>query len=52
VTARKVYDFKVVDVDLEPEQPRPVEAALEQLLAGPPHPDPWWQAGIDEALET
>ena len=41
-----------MDVELQPEQPDEVEAAVFGLLAGPERPDPWWQAGIDEALET
>jgi hypothetical protein len=42
-----------MDVDLSPEQPEQVEAAIARLLdAGPGEPDPWWQAGIDEALDT
>ena len=40
-----------MDVELTPEQPLQVVAAVEQLLTGaPPSPDPWWQAGIDESL--
>jgi hypothetical protein len=50
-----------VDLELTPLQPEPVERAVGQVLAeaggvGDPRsgaaPDPWWQAGIDEALET
>ena len=44
-----------VDVQLEvrPEQPAAVEAALAELLAREPQtPDPWWQAGIEDALRT
>jgi hypothetical protein len=43
-----------VDVELTPEQPGPVVAAIESLMGPPPstEPDPWWQAGLDEALET
>jgi hypothetical protein len=42
-----------VDVELVPEQPEAVVAAVTTALAAaPPSPDPWWQAGIDEALET
>ena len=38
-------------VELEPEQPEPVARAVEELLRGEdPEPDPWWQAGIDDAL--
>ena len=40
-----------MDVQLDPEQPQPVaEAVAELLRAGELEPDPWWQAGIDEAL--
>jgi hypothetical protein len=43
-----------VDVELTPPQPAEVEAAIAAALAagGPAAPDPWWQAGVDEALET
>jgi hypothetical protein len=43
-----------VDVELIPAQPAEVEAAIAAALAfnRSPEPDPWWQAGIDEALET
>ena len=40
-----------MELDLTPEQPAPVVAAIGELLATPaPEPDPWWQAGLDEAL--
>jgi hypothetical protein len=39
-----------VDVELEPEQPHEVARAVQELLAeGRPAPDPWWQAGIEDA---
>lgn len=42
-----------MELELTPEQPAPVTEAVGALLATPePAPDPWWQAGIDEALET
>jgi hypothetical protein len=43
-----------VDVELTPEQPPEVAAAIAAALAsgGQPAADPWWQAGVDEALET
>jgi hypothetical protein len=42
-----------VDVELEPEQPDEVSRAVEELLADSrPTPDPWWQAGIEEAIEA
>jgi hypothetical protein len=43
-----------VDVELIPAQPIEVESAIAAAI-GPDclsEPDPWWQAGIDEALET
>jgi hypothetical protein len=40
-----------MDVELDPPQPAPVaEAVAEALAGGPAQPDPWWRAGIDEAL--
>jgi hypothetical protein len=43
----------VVELELSPEQPSAVAAAVAALLADPPPcPDPWWQAGLDAALET
>jgi hypothetical protein len=43
-----------VDLELTPEQPGPVVEAIESLVALPPpvEPDPWWRAGLEEALET
>jgi len=43
-----------VDVELTPAQAPEIAAAIAAAVAseGPPEPDPWWQAGIDEALET
>jgi hypothetical protein len=43
-----------VDVELIPAQPAEVAAAIAAALGadGSPEPDPWWQAGTDEALET
>ena len=40
-----------MDVELQPDQPPEVVAAVEQLLeGGAGQPDPWWQAGIGESL--
>ena len=37
-------------LELEPEQPEPVVRAIEEVVRDEPaEPDPWWQAGIDEA---
>jgi hypothetical protein len=42
-----------MDVETTPEQAEPVLAALAEALGGrEPGPDPWWQAGLEEALET
>ena len=43
-----------MDVELTPAQAPEVEAAIAAVVApdGQAQPDPWWQAGIDEALET
>jgi hypothetical protein len=43
-----------MDVELIPVQAPEVEAAIAAVVAPemPAAPDPWWQAGIDEALET
>jgi hypothetical protein len=43
-----------VDVQVIPAQPAEVEAAIAAAMAidRSSEPDPWWQAGIDEALET
>ena len=40
-------------LELDPEQPPAVARVLGELLdAGHGGPDPWWQAGIDEALDS
>jgi hypothetical protein len=40
-----------VEVETTPPQPDEVEAAIARaLVEAPAEPDPWWQAGIDEAL--
>jgi hypothetical protein len=43
-----------VDVELIPAQGPEIEAAIAAALSAeePTASDPWWQAGIDEALET
>jgi hypothetical protein len=43
-----------MDVELIPAQAPEVEAAIAAVVASdaPAAPDPWWRAGIDEALET
>lgn len=40
-----------MDVELDPPQPEPVAEAVEAALGeAATAPDPWWKAGIDEAL--
>jgi hypothetical protein len=42
-----------VELEAAPEQPIEVIQAVAELLESVrPVPDPWWQAGIAEALET
>jgi hypothetical protein len=41
-----------MDVELEPDQPGEVARTVAQLLQTEREPDPWWQSGIDEALDT
>ncbi len=43
-----------MDVELTPAQAPEIEAAIVAAVAAGDSaaPDPWWQAGIDEALET
>jgi hypothetical protein len=40
-----------MDVELTPAQAPEVAAAIAAAVAAAA-PDPWWQAGIDDALET
>jgi hypothetical protein len=46
--------ISAVDVELIPAQPAEVQAAIAAAMAADrsAEPDPWWQAGIDEALDT
>jgi hypothetical protein len=41
-----------LDVELEPEQPPEIAAAVAGLLQTERAPDSWWQAGIDESLKV
>ena len=41
-----------MDVELDPDQPDEIARAVSELLQQERQPDPWWQAGIDEALRT
>jgi hypothetical protein len=40
-------------LELDPEQPPAITRLVVELLAvGHGDPDPWWQVGIDEALDS
>lgn len=40
-------------LELIPQQPPEVEIAVAEALAEPPPTsDPWWQAGLEEAIDT
>jgi hypothetical protein len=40
-----------VELELDPPQPAEVAAAVAALAApAPPGPDPWWEAGLEDAL--
>jgi len=42
-----------VDLELTPEQPPEIEQAVAEALdPAPSRPDPWWEAGNRDALET
>jgi hypothetical protein len=42
-----------MELQLDPTQPPEVIRAVGELLvSGDAKPDPWWQAGIDESLES
>jgi hypothetical protein len=48
---RSRFYAAAVELELDPSQPAEVEAAIgAEVLPPPARPDPWWQAGIDEAL--
>jgi hypothetical protein len=41
-----------VEIELDPEQPEEVTRAVAELLAeAAAAPDPWWRAGLDDAVE-
>jgi hypothetical protein len=43
----------VDEVELTPEQPPEVAAAIAAIVAPPvPDPDPWWLAGLQAALDA
>ena len=49
----RVVCFAIVEVELTPPQPPGIEQAVAVVLeGGPPAPDPWWEAGNRDALET
>jgi hypothetical protein len=42
-----------MDVELDPEQtPEVAKAVRALLLQGAAAPDPWWQAGLEESLDS
>jgi hypothetical protein len=42
-----------MEVELDPPQPDEVVRAVAELLAEThAEPDPWWRAGIEDALDT
>ena len=42
-----------MDVDVSPAQPDEIVGAIAELLEHDrPSVDPWWQAGVDENLES
>jgi hypothetical protein len=41
-----------MDVELDPEQPPEVARAVRALLQGAVALDPWWQAGLEESLDS
>ena len=42
-----------MEFELDPEQPEAVVRAVRELLGtAATAPDPWWQAGVDEALDA
>jgi len=48
------YGLRLVDVELTPALEPEIAAAIAAVLASDraPEPDHWWQAGIDDALDT
>jgi hypothetical protein len=41
----------IVELELTPEQPAEIAATIRDLVTAPaPAPDPWWQAGVEDAL--
>ncbi|HEY7397128.1 MAG TPA: hypothetical protein VH538_02410 [Gaiellaceae bacterium] len=42
-----------MELELDPAQPDAIVSAVAELLApAASAPDPWWQAGLDESLES
>ena len=51
VTSKTAASLAPVDVELDPPQPSEIVDAIAEALEEPRDAaDPWWQAGIDEAL--
>jgi hypothetical protein len=43
----------IVELELTPEQPAEIAATIRDLVTTPaPAPDPWWQAGVEDALSS
>lgn len=52
VTERDAY-APGMELELDPAQPDAIVSAVAELLApAASAPDPWWQAGLDESLES
>jgi hypothetical protein len=53
VTGPEACTLAAMDVELDPEQPPEIARAVRALLLqGGVAPDPWWQAGLEEALDS
>jgi hypothetical protein len=46
-------DTTDIELEIDPPQAEPVVEALRAVLASADRPpDPWWRAGLDEALDA
>jgi hypothetical protein len=53
VNAVRANKIRAVELELTPEQPPEIEQVVAVALApAPAPPDPWWEAGVRDALET
>jgi hypothetical protein len=41
-----------MELEIEPVQPPEVAEAIVRVLRAATEPDPWWQAGLEEALRN